>query len=209
MIRKDSLTGTKLTVLSGHYKDTQKIGEANVKNRDRTFLLILVLLAVMAFQFFSPQSSSSVISQIVKNQLELDTAISMNYVSSLIWFSLFAITIRYFQIVINLEKHYNYIHDLERILAKEYAGKAFTREGRSYLQDYPIFSSWLHVVYRFIFPILLVAGVAIKIVSEWKVREAVTLPLGLNTLICLMLIVSTCLYVYSLTNLEKDTEESL
>jgi hypothetical protein len=107
--------------------------------------------------------------------------------------------------VINLEKQYNYVHDLEGELAKEYDDKAFTREGKSYLKDYPKFSEWLHIVYRTIFPILLLTAVTIKIVSDWEIKGSSNAPLIFNSAIYLMLVISTVLYAYSLRRLEKDS----
>lgn len=195
---------TKLMVLSDHYKDTQRIAEQNVKARDRSFFFILILLGIMAFQLFSPQESDSLLTQVIKKRLEVDATISVAYIGSLIWFGLFAISIRYFQIVISLERQYNYIHHLEGLLAKEYDGKAFTREGKSYLKNYPLYSTWSHVVYRGVFPFLLAAATTIKIVSELRPSCIDSLPLLFNSVIYTMLIVSTVLYAYSLTKLHKD-----
>lgn len=206
MTKQLATADTKLTVLNDHYKETQRIVEQSVKSRDRNFFLILVLLGVMAFQLFSPQESGSLLSQIVKNQLNVDASISLAYIGSLIWFGLFAVSIRYFQLVIGLERQYNYIHDLESQLANEYAGKAFSREGKSYLKNYPLFFEWLHFVYRSVFPLLLIAAATVKIASEIRPQCINSLPLGFNSVIYLMLVISTVLYVYSMKKIYKDGE---
>jgi hypothetical protein len=202
---RHSLSDAKLAILSDHYKDSQSAIEQNVKNRDRSFFFILVLFGVMAFQFFSPEQSSSVLAQLVDKQLGVNANLSLNYLGSVVWFGLFAVIIRYYQIVINLEKQYNYIHDIEEELAKEYDGKAFTREGKSYLKNYPKFSEWLHIVYRIVFPILLLVSVSIKIVAEWTAKSPPLLPTLLDSAIYVMLIISTVLFMYSLNKLEKDS----
>jgi hypothetical protein len=196
---------TKLEVLNSHYQDTQRIIEKAIRNRDRSFLLILVFLTIMAFQFFSPEQSGSVLTQAVEKQLNITAAISINYISSLIWFGLFAIAINYFQTVINLEKQYNYIHTLENELSKKYKGKAFTREGKSYLKNYPKFSKWLHIVYRVIFPALLIIAVAIKVVSEWIQSCTLSIPMLLNSTIFVFIVISTALYTISLFKMKKDS----
>jgi hypothetical protein len=203
---KDGTTAdARLTVLSGHYKDTQLAIERLNKNRDLNFFYMLVLLVIMAFQFFSPQTSGNVLSQVIKKQLDIEATISINYIGSLIWFALLAVAIRYFQITINLEKQYNYIHSLEKELSAEYEGKAFTREGQSYLKNYPLFSEWLHILYRLIFPILFSLAVIAKLMSEWRLANLAIEPLILNTAIGVMLLISTGLFWYSLRAIEKDS----
>lgn len=189
---------TKIGVLNDHYKDTNIKIEKIIKNRDRSFLFILILLGVMAFQLFSPQQSDTVLTQVVQNKLNVDASLSINFIGSLIWFGLLAVAIRYFQSVINLEKQYGYVHDLEKEIAKDFGGKAFSREGKSYLKDYPLFSDWLHIIYWVIFPLLLLVGVTAKIISEWRVNNPAWLPLTLDSVIYAVLVISTGLYLLNI-----------
>ena len=197
---------TKLTVLNEHYKETNQAIAANVKSRDRNFFYLLFLLGVMASQLFAPQKSNMLLTQIAQKRLGTDVVVGANYISSILWFGLLAIAIRYFQTVINLKKQYNYVHRLEEELAKDYDGKVFTRESQSYLEKYPIFSSWLHVLYRGIFPLLLAVAMTIKIVGEWHLKNAANLPRLLDSAIYIMLLVSIALYAYSLSKMHKDKE---
>lgn len=146
---------TKLTVLNDHYNNTVADFKKLGKSRELNFISILVFLGIMAFQYVSPSQSQSVLVQAAQKKLEVDAAISINVISSLIWFALLYVTVRYFQSVINIEKQYNYTHQLERELSGYYKGKAFTREGKAYLNNYAIFSDWVHIVYWYIFPLLL------------------------------------------------------
>jgi hypothetical protein len=199
------MSDVKLTVLSEHYRDTQKILENNVKARDQYFFFTLVILAVMAFQLFSPHQSGNVLNEFIKDKLGTETSVSLVYITSILWFSLLAILVRYFQIVINLEKQYNYMHTLEGVLSREYSSKVFTREGKSYLKAYPRFSEWMHIVYRYIFPVLFVIAVTIKITGDWAALKDSVIPQALNGSIYAMIIVSTILYSYSLYKIDKDS----
>ena len=205
MVKNATTPDVRLTVLADHYKDTQRGIERLNKTRDLNFLYMLVVLGVMTFQFFSPQTSGNVFSELVKKHLEIDTAISLNYIGSLIWFGLLVVAIRYFQTTINLEKQYNYIHDLEDELSKEYDGQVFTREGKAYLNHYPLFSEWLHILYRVIFPLLFSIAVAVKAGSEWMLPNRALEPLWFNTVIAAMILISTGLYWYSLMKIGKDS----
>ncbi|MCA9313730.1 hypothetical protein KDA08_05475, partial [Candidatus Saccharibacteria bacterium] len=142
-------------------------------------------------------------------QLGVDVSISIRVIGSLVWFALLYVAIRYFQSVINIEKQYNYTHQLEKELAKSYKGKAFTREGKAYLNNYAIFSDWVHIVYWYIFPALFLLAITAKIAGEWLVDASNLTSVLLNTLIYVSLFLSTILYVYSLHKTKKNTEKDL
>ena len=200
---------TKLLVLSEHYNNTVADFKKLNKTRDTNFLFILILLGVIAFQYVSPNQSQSVLVQVVQKKLEIDAAVSINVISSLVWFALLYVAIRYFQNVINIEKQYNYTHQLEKELAQHYDGKAFTREGKAYLNNYAIFSDWVHIVYWYIYPVLFTVAITVKIVGEWAASSQDALQGWLDTAIYVSLIVSTALYVWSLHRTKKNTEENV
>lgn len=200
---------TKLEVLNDHYKETVSDFKKTGKSRDWNFTAVLILLGLMIFQFISPSQSQSLLTQIINSRLGIDATFGINLLGSLVWLVLLFVSIRYFQAVINLEKQYNYSHELEELLAEKYSGKAFTREGKSYLKDYPIFSEWLHLIYRTLFPMLLMVTLTIKIVAEWLVIKSITLPLALDSLIYLGLAISIVLFIYSLHKAEKHSEQDV
>ncbi len=200
---------TKLTVLNDHYNSTVADVKKLNKSRDTNFLFMLILLGVMAFQYVSPSQSQSVLTQFAQKRLEVDAAVSINVIASLVWFALLYVAVRYFQNVINLEKQFNYTHQLEAELAKHYNGKAFTREGKAYLNNYAIFSDWVHIVYWYIFPVLFLVAITVKIVGEWAATNQNTSQLWLNTFIYASLVISTVLYVISLHRTKKNTEKDV
>lgn len=200
---------TKLIVLNDHYNNTVTDFKKLNKTRDTNFLFILILLGVMAFQDVSPSQSQSVLVQAVQKKLEIDAAVSINVIGSLVWFALLYVAIRYFQNVINIEKQYNYTHQLEKELAKHYDDKAFTREGKAYLNNYAIFSDWVHIVYWYIFPVLFTTAITVKIIGEWAASSQNALQVWLNTSIYVSLVVSTALYVFSLHRTKKNSEKDV
>lgn len=198
---------TKLEILNNHYNETVSGFTKLSKSRDRSFVILLILLGVMSFQLFSPDQSESVLTQFAQKKLEVDATPSIAYIGSLIWFSVLAVAVRYFQSVINIEKQYNYSHKLEVILSKYYSDEAFTKEGKSYLKDYPIFSDWINFVYRSTFPVLFVVAITVKIVSEWSISSFYELSLLFDSAIYVMLIITTALYIFSLRKMNKDDEK--
>lgn len=200
---------TKLEVLNDHYKETVSDFKKTGKSRDINFVAVLLLLGIMAFQFVSPDQSQSILTQVVNSRLNIDSTLSVNLLGILVWLSLLFATIRYFQTVLNLEKQYNYSHELEEQLSKSYGGKAFTREGKSYLKDYPVFSLWIHFVYRKLFPLILAIVLSVKIIGEWMASKTSALQLALDSVLYLALMVSIVLYAYSLHKTEKHTEKDV
>ena len=148
------------TKLNASFTDFKKFS----KSRELNFVTILVLLGIMAFQYISPNQSQGVLTQYAQRQLDINATISINIIGSLVWFALLYAAIRYFQSVINIEKQYNYTHQLESELSETYNGKAFTREGKAYLNNYSIFSGWVHIVYWYIFPILFLK---VEVLAAW------------------------------------------
>lgn len=200
---------TKLNVLNDHYNQTVADVKKTGRSRDKAFIAVFVLLGIMAFMLVSPDHSESLLSQIITKKLGIDATLSISFIGSLVWAGILFTSISYFQSVINLEKLYNYSHRLEEELSQHYGGKVFTREGKSYLEDYPIYSEWLHVIYRYIFPVLLIVILAAKVIAEQKTQNYSTLPLLIDWLIFIMTVLSAVLYVYSIWRAEKDEASTL
>ena len=191
-----SLAETKLNVLSEHYKHTFDFLQTHLKRRDRLFVCGLLVLIVMLFQIYTPNETSGLITQLISNKLELKTPINFLYVQSILWFVLLAIIIKYFQSVIFIERQYSYIHSLENILSKQYKEKAFTREGDSYLKNYPVFLTWASFLYTILFPVLVVVVILTKIISEYKQYGCSEVLVWFNGLFFMFIAISIVLYLY-------------
>lgn len=159
---------TKLQALNDHYKDTFAYIQGYIRQREWFFAAILVVVVVMLFQIAAPNTSADTISQGVGKLLGLQGKIDVTFLTSVIWFLLLAFVFRYLQVTIHIERQYSYIHKIEEILSYHYNGEAFTREGKSYLERYPLFSAWAHILYQRVFPILLLGVGAFKLSSEWS-----------------------------------------
>lgn len=185
----------KLLLLHDHYKETFVHIQGYLKLRDRLFAYVLVIVTLMLFQMYSPSGSEQAISELLSKKFELKIPIDISFLSSIIWFALLSIVIRYYQTVVHIERQYDYIHNLEDQLSPEYNGKAFTREGKSYLKDYPLFSKWAWILYTIVFPILLLLVVVIKIIGEIRQTECINVLLCVNAVIALCIILSSLFYV--------------
>ncbi len=189
--------GLKLQLLCDHYKDTFSQLREYIKQRDRLFIIILILITVMLFQTYSPKQSGEMMSQIVAQKLGLANPFDMPFLLSIIWFSLFAAVVRYFQTVVQIERQYDYIHNMEEEISSNYGNKIFTREGKSYLEKYLLFSEWASIIYTIIFPLLLIVVLVIKIYNEIPDVKNISLLPGVNLIIFFCIFASTVLYLLS------------
>lgn len=185
----------KLQILHEHYKDTFSHIQQYLKLRDKLLLLILGVITLMLFQVYSPAQSGEAVSQFIAKHLELKSPIDIEFFGSLIWFALLSLVVRYFQTVVHIERQYSYIHCIEDLLSPCYESKAFTREGKSYLTNYSLFSNWVWILYTIIFPILLLIVIVFKIVSELQSAKGISWLLSINIVIFLCVVVSTLLYL--------------
>jgi hypothetical protein len=126
-------------------------------------------------------------------------------VQTLVWILLLYISIRYFQLNMSIERQYAYIHKLERQL--QGAGLSVSREGESYLSGYPKVLDAIHVIYTWVFPLLLILLAAAKAILEWPSPYNIQLAVIIDTIIALIIIVLTILYVYSLKHKPKSSSE--
>ncbi|MCK4796830.1 MAG: hypothetical protein KAT05_05570 [Spirochaetes bacterium] len=156
----------------------------------------------MLFQIYSPTDSGKAISQFVTNELELEDSIDISFIGSIIWFLLLSFVVRYFQTVVFIERQYKYIHRLEDQLSPFYNNDAFTREGKSYLSNYPLFSKWVSILYTIIFPVLLLGVISTKIITEINNITNGFQLVYINIIIFICIFMSTVLYLL-LVHFEK------
>ena len=188
----------KLQILSGHYTHTFDFLQTHLKKRGRLFAGLLLILAILLFQIYTPSEASSLISSLIEKKLEIKTAINLLYIQSIIWFVLLAVVIKYFQSVVFIERQYAYLHSLEDNLSSEYNGQAFTREGKSYLSNYPAFLNWASFLYTMLFPAILSVVTTSKIVSEYRQYGYSEVLVWFNILIYFFIMISLGLYLYGI-----------
>jgi len=189
---------TKFTALCSHYSDTFANIKESIKLRDKLTALILLALAFLALYTFWPTDAITAFSGMSEQKLGFAVSVDAGFLSSIIWFALLIVIVRYTQVVIYIERQYKYIHKIEEELHKHFDnGVAFTREGKSYLKDYPKFSDWIWTLYTIIFPFVLGVVVLVKIISEWVVCfHSISASLLLNTIISILILVSIILYMF-------------
>lgn len=189
----------KLDLLSDHYKDTYNncLNEAR-KTREWLLFLILVTLTFSLFQLFSPKDAGDVIGKILSKQFDLPSAIDISFLNSVLWFVFLSLVVRYYQTVVYIEKLYAYLHVIEDKINGLLAEDFITREGKFYLQDYPQFSKFVHFLYTWIFPLLIILIACAKISLECIQANHFSFLLGFNVAVALLIGIATILYLLKL-----------
>lgn len=185
----------KLEILNDHYKDSFNHLREFLKTRDKLFFWIIIVVTLMLYQIFLPIEAKDVVGNIITKTLKLDENVDASFICSIIWFSLLAVVVKYFQTVLNIETQYKYIHKLEDQLALCYENNAFTREGKTYFKDYWKFSKWIKRLYVIIFPSLLLIVIAAKIFNEISASNELSFLLVFDVIASISVAFFIALYI--------------
>lgn len=185
------------SILYDHYKDTCSIiGEA-VKRRDRAMLLVVIAVGFFALQTIFPSAANHAVTDYLSFQFGLTLQINLSVIGNIVWLLVLLFTLRYFQTAVFVERQYSYLHRLEDKFNTTVGQSLITREGKSYLAEYPWFSDWMWILYAIVFPAMLFLVASLKIVGEWihSADNGNSFSLFFNTGVFLLLAISVGLYV--------------
>jgi hypothetical protein len=189
----------KFNNLCSHYKDSFDIHRATIKQRDGLFYGLLIILAVFTLQMSSAGAVANMLNEYIAKLSGVQLGNNLDFMATLMWFLLFGFSTRYFQVVLEIERQYGYLHAIEEQLNSHYTdSKAFTREGKAYLSKYPLFSNWVWLLYTLFFPCLIIFSVIARINSEIANMNSIQLNQIIDFVCYLMIGTSSILYVYRL-----------
>lgn len=186
----------RLEVLHDHYKESFSYIRERERLRDRLFLALIGLFALLVLEIQYPASFGGALgsASILGTEIDL-AALPLPGLLSASWVLTLAIALRYCQATVSVERQYDYLHGLEEKISRELGDEAlYRREGKSYLDDYPLFQDWAYICYCFLFPIVAVVAV---LALFWT--EATRLPYPLpnkmfDGVIALAVVISLYLY---------------
>lgn len=195
-----------LEIAYDHYKETFTLIKDSEKDRNKIFIILCLLIAGLYLLATEPNSLFQVLKDLVKEYGKTSINFSISIVQSLLWIVLLFYSMRYFQVNSYIERQYNYLHIIEEeINAKiEFT---FCREGKSYLDKYPMVLDLIYYIYTWVFPVIYIGIVLYKIIMEWVSRYNMRGVL-LDTLIAGCIIVASCLYILLLHPIKKKTKEN-
>lgn len=189
----------KFNNLCSHYKDSFDIHRTTIKQRDTLFYGLLVILAVFTLQLSSTDVVVNIVNEYVSKTTGIKLGKNSDFISTLLWFLLLGFTTRYFQVVLEIERQYSYLHKVEEQLNSFYPSSvAFTREGKSYLSKYPLFSNWVWLLYTLFFPSLILFCIITRIQSQLETVYSMEVNQIIDFSCYLIVGTSTILYTYRL-----------
>lgn len=153
-------------ILHDHYKETFQYIRERETLRDRLFLVLIGLYALLAVQIQYPRRFDGTVQTINLFGIQVDVnSLPLAALLSATWVFVLAVVLRYCQTTINVERQYGYLHLLEERLSPEFGGDVYCREGRAYEDQYPLFSDW---TWRFYTVILPVVAIISTLVLAWE-----------------------------------------
>ncbi len=158
-----------LEVLHDHYKETFALIREREKQRDRLTLVLIGLFALLAVEVQYPANFRGALGKLGVGGLEVELAdLPLPALLNASWVLTLVVALRYCQSFITIERQYSYLHALEDKISPELGGEdVYRREGKMYLQDYPLFLDVVWISYIVLLP-LTAAGTTISLlVREW------------------------------------------
>lgn len=175
-----------------HYKETFKIIRENEKERNKLFIIVIIHILVLFLFMVKPNGIYQTINEISKKYIESGLYFGINVVEIFIWISTLYFSVRYFQINVNIDRKYIYLHDLEKQLSKSLKLE-FNRESKAYEDKYPILLNLIYWTYRYIFPITYIIFLIIGVIMSFK--NSNILKISISIFVSILLILMNVLYM--------------
>lgn len=195
-------------IIYDHYKDTFILQRENEKTRNNLFVKITITLTLLVLLTIYPNNINDYLQKILISQYELDITFEKNVLELLVWFFLSYFTIKYYQINVNIEKNYKYIHNLEERLSAKYKLQIY-REGKNYLELYPLFLDYTYIFYKYVFPtiyILIIGYKNIINITNQGIFNIMSLFVLSMSIILIIFNYSYILFNIKISRKEKDDE---
>lgn len=176
-----------LNLYYDHYKDTQEIIRSYIAKRDKYTIILLCVVAVISYVTIDSATCSQIINEILNHQLGL-SAISFQVLNAIFLSVLLFVVLQYYQVCLNIEKSYRYIHNVENTLS-EMSQMNIDRESKSYLNNYPKTQWFAHRFYTYILPIIIIAVSIYKFIVELH-GDNIAIKIVDGVLICATIICS-------------------
>mgnify|MGYP001563594331 CR=1 FL=1 len=160
----------KLEVLHDHYKESFLYIREREKQRDRLFMFVIALIGLLWVEIQYSYIFPGVLRNIKLEFVELNVSIMpISVFLDITWTYLFVVVLKYCQVSINIEGQYNYLHNLEEKISNFFQDeKIYCREGKAYLDNYPLFSNLVWMFYVFFFPQIVIISTILIIYFEWS-----------------------------------------
>lgn len=165
------LTDKELEILHDHYKETfARLREAEV-SRDRLFLWVIALFALLILEIGYPAAVGGTLAELSIAGWKLNLkALPLPALLNITWLLTLIIGLRYCQTSVFVNRQYPYLHELEGSISPEVGGgNLYRREGMVYLNEYPLLLDVAWFAYCILFPLIVIfATVGLSI---WEITQ--------------------------------------
>ena len=187
-----------LELIYDHYKETDELSKKAIYRRNKNFVVLCVLEGLLFLILIKPEYAFGLICQGINDKLEMTLQLSNAIIQTLIWLLIVYVLIRYIQDVLYVERQYEYLEKLEKVIAELSSQNVFSREGENYQRDYPMVLNFIDLFYKMFMPIFFGVINAIRIYKEWTVAKGITLALGCDTILCVAMLVVDWFYFFEI-----------
>lgn len=171
-----------------HYKETFSLQRDYLAERNKLTVWLLILLVLVAGFIYDPTMVNEKVNRYVSSNIE-GLAFEMKYLNTGVIFLLLWVMTRYYQVVFQIEKMYNYLSDCETKLSED-KKYIVNREGAYYLKSYPWFNDVVDFCYVVLLPLAIISIAILKIIKEcsWQTHFKIVDFIGLGLIIVLSLL---------------------
>lgn len=191
-----SLTDKQLEILHDHYKESFARIREEEKSRDRHFLALIGLFALLCLEIGYPASLEGSLgtANILGSELHLND-LPFPALLNLTWVLTLVIALKYCRITVWVGRQYPYLHYLEeRISGEVGGGNLYRREGKVYLTDYPLLLDVSWAAYSVFFPLLIMVAAIWLVIWEWQHLDYHLLHRLIDLFMAVAIVVSLLLY---------------
>lgn len=181
---------TRVEILHDHYKESFNQLRSQEKSRDRSFIWVLVIYALIAVQVGYPSQFQEALSSVAVTGYEFSlAAMPLAALLTMTWIAALAVALRYCQSAVAVDRSYPYIHFLEKEISPTLGGGVlYQREGAMYEEDYPTILNVAWIAYVFVFPLAVSAVTFALLWNLWANPEYPSAYLWMNTIIGLSIL---------------------
>jgi hypothetical protein len=156
MTNEKRFTDKQLEILNDHYKETFAHLRKAEALRDRLFLWIIVLLALLSLEIGYPTAVGRTLGKISVAGGEINLqSLPLPALLNATWVLTLTIGLRYCQTSVFVNRQYPYLHTLEKTISPEVGGgDLYQREGEVYLREYPLLLDVAWFAYGILFPLI-------------------------------------------------------
>lgn len=156
-----------LALLHDHYKESFNLIRQQEQRRDRLFILLTVLFGALILQTQYPTALRTAGLTIAGVQVSISD-LPLPMLLDLTWALSFLVSLKYCQMATHAERQYQYLHRLEAAISSKLGdSELYCREGKEYLQRYPLLLNWAWLCYVILFPLIVISGTIVLFVTMW------------------------------------------